>query len=163
MYLPAWCRLRNAVRVFAVHRIRAVEVLPDEVARMEPTRRSIERAFRVWYRDKVEHVVVHFTGRAAGEIRERIWHTSQRLDETITGEVTLHLDVSAPEELERWLLGYGPEALVLEPARLAEQIHQLHVRAAGNGLVLKASEPRLPPRLIKRMTASRATRSRGVS
>jgi predicted DNA-binding transcriptional regulator YafY len=142
MYVPSWCRLREAIRVFAVHRILSIESLPDERARTGPTKRTLERAFRVWYRDKIEHVEVLFTGRVAGEIRERRWHASQRTIDAADGGVYLHLDISAPEELERWLLGFGPDATVIEPVRLAEQIRRLHAQAAGTGAVIEASEPR---------------------
>jgi hypothetical protein len=142
MYVPSWCRLRGAIRVFAVHRILSIESLPDERARARPTVRALERAFRIWYRDKVEHVEVLFTGRVAGAIRERRWHTSQRTIEAPDGGVYLHLDISAPEELERWLLGFGPDARVVEPVRLAEQIRRLHAQAAGTGVVIEASSPR---------------------
>ena len=142
MYVPSWCRLRGAIRVFAVHRILSIESLPDERARTRPTVRALERAFRIWYRDKVEHVEVRFTGRVAGAIRERRWHASQRTIDAPDGGVSLHLDISAPEELERWLLGFGPDARVIEPVRLAEQIRRLHAQAAGTGAVIEASEPR---------------------
>ena len=142
MYAPSWCRLRAAIRVFAVHRVVAIEGLPGDAARSVPARRTIERAFRVWYRDLVEHVHVVFTPRIAGEIRERRWHASQRLIDAADGGVHLHLDVSAPEELERWLLGFGPDARVIEPARLAEQIQRQHAQAAGLGQVIEAAEPR---------------------
>ena len=142
MYVPSWCRLRDAIRVFAVHRVLSIESLPDEPSRAVPAKRSIERAFRVWYRERVEHVEVLFTGRVAGEIRERRWHASQRTIDAADGGICLHLDVSAPEELERWLLGFGPDARVIEPLRLAEQIRRLHAQAAGTGAVIEASEPR---------------------
>jgi predicted DNA-binding transcriptional regulator YafY len=142
MYVPSWCRLRDAMRVFAVHRILSIEPLPNETAGSVPIRRALERAFRIWYRDKVEHVQVLFTPKLAGEIRERRWHTSQRMTDEPDGGVYLHLDVSAPEELERWLLGFGPDARVIEPARLADQIQRLHAQAAGAGQMIEASEPR---------------------
>lgn len=142
MYVPSWCRLRDAIRVFAVHRILALEAMPEEPARAVPPKRTIERAFRVWYRDRGEHVEVLFTPRIAGEIRERRWHSTQRLVDGPDGSVYLHLDVSAPEELERWLLGFGPDARVIEPVRLAERIRSLHLQAAGVGQLLDASEPR---------------------
>ena len=49
----------------------------------------------------------------------------------LTAELYLHLDVSAPEEgtTERWLLGFGPDAHVIEPARLTAQIQRLHAQA----------------------------------
>jgi predicted DNA-binding transcriptional regulator YafY len=142
MYVPSWCRLREAIRVFAVHRIVELAPRPTDPSRVMPAKRTMERAFRVWYRDRVEHVEVLFTARVAGEIRERQWHTSQRLIEAPDGGVYLHLDVSAPEELERWLLGFGPDARVVDPATLADQIQRLHAQAAGVGQVIEASEPR---------------------
>jgi predicted DNA-binding transcriptional regulator YafY len=141
MYVPSWCRLRDAIRVFAVHRIRSIEALPDEPARAVPAKR-MERAFRVWYRDEIEHVHVLFTPRLAGEIRERRWHASQRLVEAPDGGVHLHLDVSAPDELVRWLVGFGAGARVIEPVSLAERIRQVHVTAAGVGQVIEAAMPR---------------------
>ena len=162
MYVPSWCRLRDAIRVFAVHRILGLEPLADEPSRTLPPRHALERAFRVWYRDKLEHVHVLFTPRVSGEIRERTWHASQRLVDSPDGGVYLHLDISAPEELERWLLGFGPDARVIEPVRLAEQIHRLHVQAAGAGRVIEASEPgaergRSSP---SRLSAARVARGR---
>ena len=142
MYVPSWCRLRDAIRVFAVHRILSIEPLPNEASRSVPARRTMERAFRVWYRDKIEHVQILFTARVATEIRERRWHTSQKLIDGPDGGVHLHLDVSAPEELERWLLGFGPDARVIEPARVAEQIQRTHAQAAGVGQVIEVGEPR---------------------
>jgi predicted DNA-binding transcriptional regulator YafY len=142
MYVPSWCQLRSAIRVFAIHRILSVEPLPEMAAQSVPGRRTMERAFRVWYRDKIEHVHVLFGANVAAEIRERRWHASQRTIEGPAGGVHLHLDVSAPEELERWLLGFGPDARVIEPVRLADQINRLHAQAAGIGQVIDAGEPR---------------------
>ncbi len=159
MYVPSWCRLRDAIRVFAVHRIRSIEPLPNEHARMGPAKRTIERAFRTWYREKVEHVEVLFTGRVAGEIRERRWHTSQQLRDAPDGGLYLHLDISGPEELERWLLGFGPDARVIEPLRLAEQIRRLHAQAAGTGAVIEASTPR-PERALTRVPTTAVGRAR---
>jgi predicted DNA-binding transcriptional regulator YafY len=141
MYVPSWCRLRDAIRVFAVHRILTIDALPDQPTRTLPAKRTMERAFRVWYRDKVEHVQVLFTSRVAGEIRERRWHSSQRMIDATNGGVHLHLDISAPEELERWLLGFGPDARVIEPAPLAARLRILHLQAGGVGQVLEASDP----------------------
>jgi predicted DNA-binding transcriptional regulator YafY len=102
----------------------------------------MERAFRLWYRDRIEHVTILFSSQVAGEIRERRWHSSQRIVDAADGAAYLHLDISAPEELERWLLGFGPNARVIEPTRLAERIQSAHAAAAGVGQVLDAAEPR---------------------
>ena len=155
MYVPSWCRLRTAIRVFAVHRILEIESLPGEPVQSVPARRTIERAFRVWYRDQVEHVQIFFATRIAGEIRERRWHTSQLLIDAPDGGVYLHLDISAPEELERWIMGFGPDARVIEPERLADQVRRLHAQAAGVGRVIEAGQPR--PERITSMPPSPST------
>lgn len=143
MYVPSWCRLRGAVRVFAVHRIESIAA-SDQAATMPPgarSRRALERAFRVWYREHIEHVVILFVAPVAGEIRERVWHSSQRLVDEPAGGVYLHLDIAAPEELERWILGFGAAARVVAPERLAERVHRQHVDAAALGTVVAATGP----------------------
>jgi predicted DNA-binding transcriptional regulator YafY len=79
----------------------------------------------------VEHVAIRFSPLVADEIRERRWHATEHLSETADGSLVLEMTVAAPEELERWLLGYGPDAEVLAPAALADRIWQRHVEAAA--------------------------------
>ncbi|MBP8810148.1 MAG: WYL domain-containing transcriptional regulator [Kofleriaceae bacterium] len=130
MYVPSWCRDRKDLRMFAVHRILAIDPRDERCpARAAMAKRALERSFRVWYRDRVEHVVVRFQPVVAGEIRERTWHPSQRLVDDREGGVYLHLDIAAPEELERWLLGFGAAAQVIEPASLAERVRAAHAAA----------------------------------
>ena len=162
MYVPSWCRLRDAIRVFAVHRVLSIEALPEESSRSVPSRKALERAFRVWYRDTIEHVEVLFTARVASEIRERRWHTSQLLIDAQDGGVSLHLDVAAPEELERWLLGFGPDARVIAPERLGDQIRSLHARAAGIGQMIDASSAPRRTRSNKQPDAPTKARVRGA-
>ncbi len=159
MYVPSWCRLRGAMRVFAVHRILAVESLPTSAVASVPRRGVLEHAFRVWYRDQLEVVELRFSSAVAGEIRERTWHPSQRLVEDGGGEVALHLRIGAPDELERWLLGFGAEVRVISPVGLAERIRAVHVRAAGRS-VLSTAIAR-PLRASERASAiSRGPRTR---
>ena len=132
MYVPSWCRLRDDVRNFAVHRILSVRVTEERFSPRPETRRSeLTRAFRLWYRRQQERVVIWFAPDIAGEIRERKWHSSQRIRDRPDGAVELHLDISSPDELSRWLLGFGPAAVVLEPLRLAVNIRASHTAAAA--------------------------------
>jgi predicted DNA-binding transcriptional regulator YafY len=132
LYLRAFCRERQAFRLFAVHRITSLDLLDDPFVRRPDPEWEPARAFRLWHGATVEHVTVRFSPHVAGEIRERRWHASQHLTEAADGGVVLELDVAAPEELERWLLGYGPHAEVQAPAALAERIRSLHAEAAGH-------------------------------
>jgi proteasome accessory factor B len=131
MYVPSWCRQRDDVRNFAVHRIRHARLTDDRfVPRAETRPPALTRAFRLWYRKQLQPVAIWFAPEVAGEISERRWHPSQSL-RARDGGVELRMTVTAPEELSRWILGFGSHAVVLEPRSLAESIHQIHAAAAA--------------------------------
>lgn len=128
LYAVCWCRLRAAVRVFAVHRFLEV-VLSDEPAPIRPETRSqhaLRHAFRVWHADSTHQVRLRFSPKVAEEIRERRWHRSQRLTSLVAGGVILELTVAEPLELERWLLGFGPDVEILAPTSLAARVRDRH-------------------------------------
>lgn len=160
MYCIAWCRLRQAVRVFAVHRF--LEVRPTgEAAPPRPETRSrvaLREAFRVWRSDTVQRVRLQFTATVASEIQERRWHASQTLEPGLSGGVMLTMDVAEPSELERWLLGFGPDVRVLEPAWLAERLDAAHAAAIVTDGVTPGLRPR---RLSTRRGGDGSVRRRG--
>lgn len=149
MYCIAWCRLRAAVRVFAVHRF--LELRPaGEAAPLRPETRSrvaLRRAFRIWRGDTVERVRLRFAATVAGEIQERRWHPSQTLEPDPSGGVILAMEVAEPAELERWLLGFGAEVRVLEPTWLAERVAAVHAAA------VRATEADVRPLLARPVRA----------
>lgn len=128
LYVIAWCRLREAVRVFAVHRFVAAELL-DEPIPLRPATRSaaaLRTAFRLWRSDRVEEVRLRFSRAVADEIAERRWHASQKVERLDGGGLVLTLEVAEPEELVRWLVGFGPDVHVLAPASLADAVRARH-------------------------------------
>lgn len=132
MYVLSWCCERKAVRVFAVQRITAIEMLDEVfVARTATSLQALDKSFRVWHRDHASPVVLRFSQAVAGEIRERTWHKSQQLKELKNGGLELRLLVSAPEELQRWLVGFGVDVEVVEPLSLAQSVRQIHLAAVG--------------------------------
>lgn len=132
-YLVAWCRTRGAIRTFAVHRIVAADTIAERFAPRREALDEMSKAFRVWARPHVEHVSLRFTPRVAREVRERRWHASESISATAEGGVRLEMDIAAPEELERLLLGYGPDVLVEAPSSLAARIRELHAACLGAG------------------------------
>jgi proteasome accessory factor B len=123
LYLIAWCRLRQDVRFFATHRFRRVQ-LTDETftpRAAATSRAALRSAFRVWRSQHVVRVRLAFSGSAAARVRERRWHGSQRLRELEDG-VELTVDVAGLEEIESWILSWGPDVTVLAPASLAARI-----------------------------------------
>jgi predicted DNA-binding transcriptional regulator YafY len=131
LYVRAWCRTREEMRTFAIHRIAHAELTEELFALRREAISEMSNAFRLWARKTTERVVLWFSPRVAGEVRERRWHPTARLTDTDDGGVVLEMDVGAPDELERLLLGYGADVVIEAPAELAERIRQRHAEAAG--------------------------------
>ena len=69
-----------------------------------------------------ERIANLFEPRIARYIRERVWHSSQQIDEASDGALTLTLNVCNDFALRSWILGFGPLARVISPPELAAQI-----------------------------------------
>jgi len=65
--------------------------------------------------------VVRFDAYQARWIRERVWHPTQKLQELPDGGVLFEAEAN-PQEIKRWVLGYGSHAEVLEPPLLREEV-----------------------------------------
>ena len=151
LYVIGWCRLRQAVRIFAVHRFQAA-VLTDEPFAPRPETKpgvALKSAFRVWRGENVEVVTLRFADSVADEIRERQWRPGQTVEGQAGGEVVLTMEVANPLELERWVLGFGPDVQVVAPealrGRVAARLREGSQRYQRDGLA-----PRRPPRPVPR-------------
>ena len=58
-------------------------------------------------------------------VRERMWHHSQKIKELRDGGLELQLRLGSLEEIERWILSWGDQAEVLEPARLQQRLAEV--------------------------------------
>ena len=134
-YAIGFDELRQAVRTFALPRMRATQ-LQDK---------SFERPLDFSLVDHLEHslgvfsvqeapqtVRIRFSGWAAQFVRERRWHSSQRLRELEAGALEWEASLSSMMEVERWVMGFGAHARVLAPTSLVERIRAgLQATAAG--------------------------------
>lgn len=125
LYLVAYCHLREAIRIFAVERIREVEVLKDHFTM--PTdfnaAKYLEGAFGIIHGDLVT-VKVIFSKNLARYIRERLWHPSQKCQTLDDGRLEFTVRVADTLEIRRWILGYGQQAEVTEPHSLRDALRQ---------------------------------------
>jgi proteasome accessory factor B len=64
------------------------------------------------------HVAVRFAPLVARNVAEVAWHKTQRLEFEDDGFLVYHVDVSGLNEIVWWILGYGDQAEVLQPAKL---------------------------------------------
>jgi predicted DNA-binding transcriptional regulator YafY len=140
-YLVGHCHLREAVRIFAVERIRELTVLPERFAvpgDFAPDR-YLAGAWGI-IRGDIVRVRVLFGRSVARYIRDRLWHPTQRLRELNGGRLELTLQVADTLEVRRWILGFGPEAEVVEPAALREAL-----RRDAEALAQRLAPRRRPP------------------
>jgi predicted DNA-binding transcriptional regulator YafY len=125
LYLVGYCHLREAVRVFAVERIRAVDVLRRrfEIPAGFDAKEYLDKAWGILQGDLVT-VRAIFSKKAARYIREHLWHPSQRFRDLPDGRLEMTLRVADTLEVRRWILGYGADAEVVEPLVLREALRQ---------------------------------------
>ncbi len=123
-YLFAFDHLRKDVRTFVPARIKAMKPTGKTFAR--PQKFSLEKrlrdSFGVHSAQGEFQVAIRFSETVADYIREKKWHDSQELIELKDGGVELRLKLSSLPEVERWVLGWGGNAVVLKPAELAEMV-----------------------------------------
>ncbi len=125
-FLFAYDHLRKDIRTFVPARIKAVRETGHTFPR--PHRFSLERrlrdSFGVHSGAGQFEVVIRFDRDVADYVREKKWHESQQLRDLKDGAVELRLKLSSLAEVERWLLGWGGQAVVLQPPELAEAVRR---------------------------------------
>jgi proteasome accessory factor B len=67
-------------------------------------------------------VRIWFSSKVAPFVRRRRWHRSQSLKSVSSGGIELTMSTAGTTEVVSWILGFGPEAEVLEPAELRESV-----------------------------------------
>jgi len=60
----------------------------------------------------------------ARRVGEKIWHESQKARKNGDGSLELSFQVAGLDEIKRWVLSFGPEAVVLEPGKLREMVRK---------------------------------------
>ncbi len=123
-YLFAFDLLRNDIRTFVPARIQEAIPTGNSFAITQPFDLSqlLRDSFGVHSSSGHFKVVVQFTPEVADYIREKRWHPSQELVDLPNGGVEIRLLLGSLIEIRRWILGWGPDARVLEPASLAEDL-----------------------------------------
>jgi predicted DNA-binding transcriptional regulator YafY len=131
-YLFAFDHLRKDLRTF----------VPMRVLSATPTGKTFSRPRKFSLADRLRgsfgvvqgsgcHVIVlRFNALVADMIREKKWHDSQRLQERPDGGVEVSFELSSLSEVERWVLSWGANCVVIQPPELVES-----VRGAAQGIL----------------------------
>ncbi len=124
-YLVGYCHLRKTERVFAVERIRDLKMLAMNFA-LRPGFSAEEYLKHAWgiVKGEIVPVKVIFSRSVARYIRDRLWHPSQKFRELSDGRLEMNLRVADTLEVRRWVLGYGPDAELIEPASIRQALRE---------------------------------------
>ncbi len=122
LYLLAYVPEYNSVRTFAIDRISAVTL---EKQTFTPAQDVGDDAFANSLGVNTgppERVEIEFAADVAPYVRARVWHASQDVQEDGNGRIKVTMNVCHDWALRSWILGWGPSARVVSPARLARAI-----------------------------------------
>jgi proteasome accessory factor B len=121
------------LRTFALDGFRAVEWLRGERFEVPEDYRPEQitgGAFGLVRGKETTRVRVRFEAKVARYVQRRMWHPTQTFRRLPDGAVEMTMTVRGTVEITSWVLGFGAEARVLEPAALRDEIAAELARAA---------------------------------
>lgn len=133
LYLIGWDETRKALRTFKIERIGDVALTPRTFEPPEPgtLERDLRRAWDIIADQPATNVVLRFRPSVAARVLETTWHPSQRVEPAADGSLTWRATVAGTIEIRLWILSWGDDVEVLEPAELRKDVALTHRRAAS--------------------------------
>ncbi|MCL2658960.1 MAG: WYL domain-containing protein [Acidobacteriaceae bacterium] len=132
LYLVGFDHRSEENRTFAVHRIDSVSVtnLRFKIPKSFNFDEFSDSAFQMRWGEP-HHVAIRFRADQAPYVTERTWHHSQKILPQDDGGVILEMDIADPEEVRRWLIGFGAASEVIQPLELRKKMAE-ELRLATN-------------------------------
>jgi predicted DNA-binding transcriptional regulator YafY len=123
-YLDAWCHSRNALRVFAVERIIAAEVLDERAQDLGPAELddALATSYGIFSGQPTATAVLRFSPHAARWVGAEIWHPQQEDERSEDGILIRRIPFNRSEELVMDVLRHGADVEVLEPPELRQAV-----------------------------------------
>jgi len=122
-YLLGYCHRHGEMRLFRIDRIHKITITNDLFERDHKVtlEKYFESSWGVYSGEPVEIKLLLF-GKAAAVVSDGKRHASQRVVKRKDGSVEYTATVAGTEEILRWIIGFGGEALVISPPELADQV-----------------------------------------
>jgi predicted DNA-binding transcriptional regulator YafY len=120
-YLVGYCHLRQGIRTFGLDRIKRLRVVSESRFAYPPDFDLAEWLAKGWQLQaggEPTEVVVRFDREVADWIAGGHWHPTQRTKRLSDGRLDFTVTVTGYEEMLYWVLSFGSQAEVLEPAPL---------------------------------------------
>jgi predicted DNA-binding transcriptional regulator YafY len=124
LYCVGYLAHYNEVRTLKVVRIKKLTGLNKSFERPSDFSLAghLQATFGVFHAGKKQKIRAEFTGWAATNVRELLWHHSQKFVKDDGQRVVATFELGNTVEFKRWILGFGQHARVLAPKSLAEEI-----------------------------------------
>ncbi len=139
IYVFAWDSISREVRSFRLDRIRSARLLPATFT--VPDDFDIDSilgaAWAIWQGRGGDRVVLRFSPEARQWVDEALWPAHMQRSDLPDGRIEVRLDVAGEVEMRPWLMHWGANVEVIEPASLRSHIAETHAAAAA----LYASSP----------------------
>jgi proteasome accessory factor B len=124
-HLIGYCHLRNSIRDFRISRIKDILLTDESFIKPEGFYDKYKQSkFDKLAGSRSTTVKVRFRGYAARYVKEYEKSKADKIVLNPDGTITFIRKAALTDDLSRWILGYGDEAEVLEPAELKEMIKE---------------------------------------
>ena len=122
-YMIGFCQLRKDFRIFALDRIKDFHLTdePFEVSESFSAEDFMKSSFGVFH-GTTERVKIYFDADTAGYIKEKIWHSSQKIYDKEDGSIIFEADIAETDEIKFWIMQWGASAKVIEPESLRRKV-----------------------------------------
>jgi predicted DNA-binding transcriptional regulator YafY len=128
-YLLAHDLKRNARRVFVLARMRKIERTSHSFEKPAPEilKQLFKDSFQIWQSEnsKTYEITLQFDSFAAQLVRERSWHSSQRIQELTNGDLEIHFTLNSLDEILPWIRSWGEHCRVLKPKELLKKLQRV--------------------------------------
>ncbi len=123
-YVIGHCHLRVDIRMFAIQRVESLRDTGETFDRPADFRVEdyLKGSFRAFRGGGDHHVVLRFKPEVARRFAEKKWHASQVLEPQRDGSLIARLQLNNLVEVMRWVMWWGADCEVVEPAELRKQI-----------------------------------------
>jgi predicted DNA-binding transcriptional regulator YafY len=127
-YLDAWDHDREALRSFAVDRIAepVTQETPADDRDEQELNATLASSYGIFAGVPRAWASIRFSGRAARWVADERWHSLQQARWLDDGRYELKVPYSQSRELVMDILRYGPDAEVVAPRSLREEIRIMH-------------------------------------
>ena len=124
LYTIGYLAEYEEIRTLKVSRIQDLKLTRNTFKR--PVTFSLQAytqgSFGIMSSNKPIKIKISFSGWAAINVREQLWHPSQTIIKDTEDELVAQFELTDTNEFKRWVLGYGRLAKVLQPKSLASEI-----------------------------------------